>query len=389
MKYRKLKPYINWSIFILIIGFLVKTLFFQKKETVIEFQTEIVRNEKLVQEVSATGTINPIELLEVGTQVSGIISHVYVDFNDKVKKGQVIATMDTKMLSANIKESQANLNKIKIPLEFSKTQLERIKELYKKEAVSLLELENAQNTFDNNQAQFDAAKAALERTKVNLAYSTIISPIDGIVISREVEVGQTVAASFSTPRLFTIANDMTKMKIEANVDEADIGQVKKGQTVTFTVDTYQDLEFTGIVEQVQLNPIITSNVVTYNVIVLFENPDLKLIPGMTATLLIKINESDQMNTVPNSAFTFQIDSTLKQTLLKKGFSIEEAASTEEKNIWIKNKKTIKQIQGEVLFTDGLRSGIKGDIKTLDTLITGIELGNGNKKGNILNRGNDE
>jgi len=387
MKLRKLRPYLIWSVVLLVIGFLIKIMFFPNLESFIEIQTEEIKKEKLIQEVSATGTINPIEMVEVGTQVSGIISEIFVDFNDKVSKGQIIAKMDMQKLLASIKESKANLEQIEIVLNQSKLKQDQAKEFYSIEAISLIDYENAQNTYENNKALYNIAKLRLERDQVNLSFATIVSPIDGIIISRDIEVGQTVAASFSTPRLFTIANDLSKMKIEASVDEADIGQVKKGQTVTFSVDTYIEEKYSGIIEQVQLNPVISSNVVTYNVIVLIDNTELKLIPGMTATLLIKTNESDEMNTIPNAAFSFGIDSLIKETLIEKGYSIKPIDS-EEKTIWLKKENTLQEVNVTAHFTDGLRSAVTGDFEENDILITDIEISDGQEGSSFFNGNNN-
>ncbi len=257
--------------------------------------------------VTTTGTLNPVTLVQVGTQVSGTIAKIYVDFNDVVKKGQIIAQLDSTFLAAQVKDAEAQVERARAQVNQAQRDLSRIKELYSKNLVSQADYDQALTNYETALAQLKSAEAQLERAKVNLKYSTIYSPIDGIVISRNVDVGQTVAASLQAPTLFTIANDLRKMRVEANVDEADIGKVKPGQTVFFTVDAYPDETFIGKVSQVRLQPINVQNVINYTVIIDVENKDLKLKPGMTANVKILIDKRENVLRIPNQALRFKPD----------------------------------------------------------------------------------
>lgn len=257
--------------------------------------------------VTTTGTLNPVTLVQVGTQVSGTIAKIYVDFNDIVKKGQILAQIDSTFLSAQVRDAEAQVERAKAQVNQTKRDLDRIKELYAKNLVSQADYDQALTNYEVALAQLKSAEAQLERARVNLKYSTIYSPIDGIVISRNVDVGQTVAASLQAPTLFTIANDLKKMRVEANVDESDIGKVKPGQTVFFTVDAYPEETFIGKVAQVRLQPINVQNVINYTVIIDVENKDLKLRPGMTANVKILIDKRENALRIPNQSLRFKPD----------------------------------------------------------------------------------
>ncbi len=254
--------------------------------------------------ISATGTLEPVDQVEVGTQVSGDIAEIFVDFNSKVKKGQVIAELDKSKLQSTLNQAEIALHSAEIDFQYKANTYQRILALSQSNSASAVDLEQAEYNMN-------AAKYALERSqndvaqaKLNLSYATIKSPIDGVVLKRAVDVGQTVAASMSTPTLFVIAKDLKQMKVMADVDEADIGSVKKGQKVTFTVDAFQNETFTGKVQEVRLNPTTTSNVVTYTVVINAKNPKLKLLPGMTATCTIVTREVENALTVPVKALKF-------------------------------------------------------------------------------------
>ena len=254
--------------------------------------------------ISATGTLEPVDQVEVGTQVSGDIAKIYVDFNSNVKKGQVIAELDKSKLQSTLDQVEITLHSAEIDYQYKTNTYQRILALSQSNSASAVDLEQAEYNMN-------AAKYALERSqndvaqaKLNLSYATIKSPIDGVVLKRAVDVGQTVAASMSTPTLFVIAKDLKQMKVMADVDEADIGSVKKGQKVTFTVDAFQNETFTGKVQEVRLSPTTTSNVVTYTVVINAKNPKLKLLPGMTATCTIVTKEVKNALTIPVKALKF-------------------------------------------------------------------------------------
>ena len=268
--------------------------------------------------VSATGTLNPIKTVLVGSQVSGTIQHLYADFNDQVKQGQVIARIEPAIFVAKRAEAQANLenanaarDKAWIEVQEAKREYDRQSDLYKKKLVAETVLDAANFAYQAAQAEHKVkiasvaqSQAALEREQVNLDYTTIYAPIDGVVISRDVDVGQTVAASLQAPTLFTIANDLTRMQVEADVDEAFIGQVQKDQPVSFTVFAYPRRKFSGSVEQVRLQPTVEAGVVKYNCIIHVDNTDLALKPGMTATVSIEVAHQENVLTAPNAALRY-------------------------------------------------------------------------------------
>ncbi|MDD2524998.1 MAG: efflux RND transporter periplasmic adaptor subunit [Bacteroidales bacterium] len=269
----------------------------------------VVKTEKIVKGdisniVTATGSVEAITQVEVGTQVSGIIDKIYVDFNSVVKKGQLIAELDKELLLSELSSVNADMSSAKTEYEYQKKNFERTEQLYKKELVSETDYETANYTYQKAKNAYEKSKFNVEKAKRNLSYAMIKSPIDGVVISRAVDEGQTVAASYSTPTLFTIANDLSKMQVVANVDEADLGEVKEGQRVSFTVDAYPNDVFEGVVTQVRLQATTTSNVVTYEVIVNAPNPDLKLKPGLTANISIFTTEKKGILLVPAKAFRF-------------------------------------------------------------------------------------
>ena len=283
------------------------------KELVI--RTHVVGEYTVENTVTATGTIEPVETVEVGTQVSGKVEKIYVDYNDVVKKGQLMAELDKQTLNQSLSRAKASLTSAESQLNYAKLTYERTKQLYEANAATLAAYQEAQNSYTQAQMSKRNAQAAYDQARVDLAYAEIYSPIDGIVLDRAVEVGQTVAASFSTPTLFTLANDLTKMQVEADVDETDIGQVKVGQRVTFTVDAYMDDVFDGTVNQIRMKPTTTSNVVTYTVIIDAPNPEQKLFPGMTASVTIVTEEQTGL-AVPAEAFNFTPDEQVLKAMRK-------------------------------------------------------------------------
>ncbi len=254
--------------------------------------------------ISATGTLEPVDQVEVGTQVSGDIAKIYVDFNSKVKKGQVIAELDKSKLKATLTQAEIAYRSAENDYKYKESTYNRVKKLSESNAASAVELETAEYNMNSAKLSAERSKNEVSQARLNLSYATIKSPIDGVVLKRAVEVGQTVAASMSTPTLFVIAKDLSQMKVMAAVDEADIGQVKQEQRVTFTVDAFQGETFNGSVQEVRLNPTTTSNVVTYTVVITAENPDQKLLPGMTATCTIVTQEVKDAIAIPVKALKF-------------------------------------------------------------------------------------
>jgi HlyD family secretion protein len=275
-----------------------------RKNQAYTFETSEVKKGSIVNVVTPTGTLQAITSVQVGTQVSGIVKKLYVDFNSHVKKGQVLAELDKVALKSSEDQAMASLDQAKAEMEYQTSNYNRTKALFDKALVAQSDYDLAKYNYEQATASLKTAQANYDRAVVNLGYATIYSPIDGVVTNRAVEEGQTVASSFSTPEIFTIAQDLTQMKVEANVDESDIGQVKVGQRVEFTVNAYPDEKFEGTVSQIRLKPTTTSSVVTYTVIINAPNPDLKLLPGLTADINIYVEEVDDVLTVPYKAVKF-------------------------------------------------------------------------------------
>lgn len=291
--------------------------------------------------VMATGTVEPVTEVEVGTQVSGIIDRLYVDYNDPVKAGQLIAEMDKVTLQAELEQSEAELASCKNEYEYQTKSYARTRTLHEKELVSDAEYDEAFYLYEKARNAYEQAQAAIVKVKRNLGYATITSPIDGIVISRSVEEGQTVAASFETPTLFTIAHDLTQMQVVADVDEADIGQVRDGQRVEFTVDAYPDDTFEGTVQQVRIEATTESSVVTYEVVISAYNPDLKLKPGLTANVTIYTLEKEQALAVPTRALRFVPDGELLGEL---GMTLATNSATDSagsREVWVIDGTTLR------------------------------------------------
>lgn len=309
--------------------------FLRNKDAEPRYRTERVARGDIVMTVTATGTVNPVTTVLVGTQVSGTIKNIYVDFNSPVKKGQLIAQIDPASFLAQVAQARANLYAAKANLEKSEATLvdakrtwERNSELFAKNLIARSELDAADTNYETAKASVSAARsqiaqteAAFEFAETNLRYTRIISPVDGVVISRNVDVGQTVAASFQTPTLFTIAQDLTKMQIDTNVDEADIGKVQVAQEVEFSVDAYPEVVFHGKVWQIRNAPITVQNVVTYDVVLQVDNPALKLKPGMTANVSIIIATKKNVLKIPNAALRFRLDQKEKKTAEQQGAGV--------------------------------------------------------------------
>jgi HlyD family secretion protein len=292
-----------------------------------QYRTAKVERGEILDSITATGNINAVTTVSVGSQISGTIQQIFVDYNSRVRKGQVIAQIDPRLLESALVQSRANLENAKATLEKAQVGIIDTERTYRRNAELIKDGFVAQSDVDTSQAAYDQALAqkrsaeaalkqaegALQVAQTNLEYATIRSPVDGIVISRNVDVGQTVAASFQTPTLFSIAQDLTKMQIDTNVDESDIGRATSGQTATFTVDAYPEKNFTGKVEQVRNAPIVTQNVVTYNVVVRVDNRDLLLKPGMTANVTIQVRKFEDALRIPNAALRFRPSDTPKET----------------------------------------------------------------------------
>ena len=269
------------------------------------YKLQAVEQGEIVQTVSANGTLNPVVLVNVGTQVSGTVTKLYVDFNDKVEKGQPLLELDRSLLAAQARQSSANIGNIAATLELARANEARMQSLFEQEYVSRQELDQAVQARKSAQAQLTQAKAAADKDQVNLNYTIIRSPVSGIVVDRVVDLGQTVAASLQTPTLIKIAQDLSEMRIDSSFAEADIGKIKEGQKVRFTVDAFPNKSFAGEVQQIRMNATVQQNVVTYNVRVSLQNPDQILLPGMTAYVNIGVARRDDALLVPNAALRFK------------------------------------------------------------------------------------
>ena len=336
-----------------------------KKEEDINFKEEKVALKTLQNSVTATGTIEAVTSVTVGTQVSGIVNKLYVDYNSQVKKGQVIAELDKTNLLSELNTAKANLASAQSSLNYQAANMERYKTLYKKGLVSADEYENALLTYRQAKEQVASSKENVQRAQTNLGYATITSPIDGTVISKSVEEGQTVAASFNTPELFTIAKDLTNMQVIANVDEADIGGVKEGNRVTFTVDAYPDDTFEGTVKQVRLEATTNNNVVTYEVVISAPNADLKLKPGLTANVTIYTQERSGVLAVANKALRF---TPTKETV---GKDMKIVDCKGKNKVWTLNGNTLTAHPVTIGQSDGINTEITKGLKQDDKIVTEI------------------
>lgn len=313
----KKKVFIIIAIIILLIAAMLIFKPFGKKSPGYTFETVKAEKGKIANVVTATGTIEAVTSVDIGTQVSGIIDKVYVDFNDNVKQGDLLAVIDKKQLQAQLDQSDATLDQAKAQLTYQEATFNRLKALFEKQLIAQSDYDQGLYNYQNAKASVKNATSAYERNRVNLNYSEIYSPIDGVVLNRAIEEGQTVAASFNTPTLFTIVNDLTQMEVETSVSEADIGLVRKDQRVEFTVDAYPDKKFEGKVAEVRLQPTTTNNVVTYSVILSAPNPEKKLMPGMTASATIYVEEKDSTLMISGKATRFTPDLAYMQKQMEK------------------------------------------------------------------------
>lgn len=336
-----------------------------KEKEEINFKQEKVSLQTLQNSVTATGTIEAVTSVTVGTQVSGIVNKLYVDYNSQVKKGQVIAELDKTNLLSELNTAKANMASAQSQLNYQNANMKRYQTLYQKGLVSADDYENALLTYRQAKEQVATAKEQVQRAQTNLGYATITSPIDGTVISKSVEEGQTVAASFNTPELFTIAKDLTNMQVVADVDEADIGAVKEGDRVTFTVDAYPDDTFEGTVKQVRLQATTTNNVVTYEVVISAQNADLKLKPGLTANVTIYTQERTGVLAVANKALRF---TPTKETV---GKDMKIVDCKGKNKVWTLDDKTLTAHPVSIGQTDGMHTEIIKGLKAGQQIVTEI------------------
>lgn len=344
-----------------------------KKEEKITFDTAAVAPANIMNSITATGTIEPVTSVTVGTQVSGIVSKLFVDYNSVVKKGQVIAELDKTNLMSQLNTAKTQLATAQSQLNYQTANYKRYKTLFEKGLVAADDFDNAKLSYTQAKEQVASAKEEVQRAQTNLGYATITSPIDGVVLSKSVEEGQTVAASFSTPELFTIAQDLTNMQVVADVDEADIGDVKEGERVSFTVDAYPDDTFEGEVKQVRQEATTTNNVVTYEVVISAPNADLKLKPGLTANVTIYTAERKGVLSVPSKALRFTPQ---KETVGK--MNIVDVANAKNK-VWTIEGNSIVAHKVNIGMTDGTNTQIVGGIAEGTKVITGLNVMGGEEE----------
>lgn len=344
-----------------------------KKEEKITFDTATVAPANIMNSITATGTIEPVTSVTVGTQVSGIVSKLFVDYNSVVKKGQVIAELDKTNLMSQLNTAKTQLATAQSQLNYQTANYKRYKTLFEKGLVAADDFDNAKLSYTQAKEQVASAKEEVQRAQTNLGYATITSPIDGVVLSKSVEEGQTVAASFSTPELFTIAQDLTNMQVVADVDEADIGDVKEGERVTFTVDAYPDDTFEGEVKQVRQEATTTNNVVTYEVVISAPNADLKLKPGLTANVTIYTAERKGVLSVPSKALRFTPQ---KETVGK--MKIVDVANAKNK-VWTIEGNSIVAHKVNIGMTDGTNTQIVGGIAEGTKVVTGLNVMGGEEE----------
>lgn len=335
----------------------------------VKYDTAKVQQADIANSVTATGTIEPVTSITVGTQVSGIVNKLYVDYNTVVKKGQVIAELDKTNLMSELNTAKANLASAQSELNYQSANFSRYSTLYKKGLVSANDYENALLSYRKAKDAVASSRESVQKSQTNLGYATITSPIDGVVLSKAVEEGQTVAASFSTPTLFTIAKDLTNMRVIANVDEADIGNVKTGERVSFTVDAYPDDTFSGSVTQVRQEATTTNNVVTYQVVISAPNKNLKLKPGLTANVTIYTLEKQGVLSVASKALRF----VPTKELVGKNEKIVDCAG--KNKVWTHENRVFKAHAVEIGITDGTNTEILSGIETGSTVVTDINVTN--------------
>ncbi len=352
-------------ILVVVIAVAVWLLSGGKKEEKINFKQEKVATHTLQNSITATGTIEAVTSVTVGTQVSGIVNKLYVDYNSVVKKGQVIAELDKTNLISELNTAKANLASTESNLSYQSANMKRYQTLYKKGLVSADEYENALLAYRQAKEQVASSRENVQRAQTNLGYATITSPIDGTVISKSVEEGQTVAASFNTPELFTIAKDLKNMQVIANVDEADIGGVAVGNRVNFTVDAYPDDTFEGVVKQVRLEATTTNNVVTYEVVISAPNADLKLKPGLTANVTIFTKEQANILSVANKALRF---TPTKETV---GKDMKIVDCKGKNKVWTLNGNTLTAHSVNIGQSDAMHTQIISGIKAGQSVVTEI------------------
>lgn len=412
MKRINKKYLIYGSVFISLSVVLYLFIYFKGGEPEYVFSTTKVERTSINNTITATGTLEATNTVVVGTQVSGVIQKLYVDFNSAVRKGQLIAELDKSTLQSSLENAEADVEKAKASFEYQELNLARNKVLFDKELLAKSEYDLIIFNYKTSKAEVKSAKANLSRAERNVSYASIYSPIDGVVLNRAVEEGQTVAASMNTPELFTITNDLSTMKVEANIDEADIGQLKGGQRAEFNVDAFPELTFKGNVTEIRLQPNSTSNVITYTTIITVSNPDLKLKPGMTASITIYIEEANDVLIVKEKATSFTPDQQLLNDYMSSLSENETKSQTDRpykdgerklasqprekpelddthKLVWVKEDALIRPVVIEVGVDDGSNIEIIAGLEEGSIVVTSFELTEKSKLSSKQNKDNEK
>lgn len=359
------KYWIIGTVLFVVVAAVVVFFIIKGKKVDVDVRTASVESGSLMMTVTATGYIQPVLKVDVGTQVSGIVERLYVDFNSEVKKGELLAQLDKSTLKEKVAQGESQYADAQSNYRLAKLNYDRTKILYNSDAATLSAFEEVENRLNTAKNAITNARANLSQSKVNLSYADIYSPISGRILSRDVDEGQTVAASFNTPTLFTIAHDMTKMQVEADVDEADIGQIIIGQTVDFSVDTYPGEKFKGTVNQIRLNPTVVSNVVTYKVIIEAPNPDERLFPGMTANVTITTKSADGL-LIPTEALYCKPDMELMSD-----YEVTSERSGNLEQVYFIHGDSVECRSVIVGANDGVKSMVLGGLKEGDTVLLSV------------------
>ena len=350
----------------------------KKPEDLYRLQTVVTGD--IEQNVTANGTINPVTLVNVGTQVSGRVKKIYADYNDQVKKGQILLELEDELFKAQIAQSLGNVKNNEASIELARANETRMRSLFEKEYVSKQELDQSVQALKSAEAQLSTTKAQLKRDQTNYGYSIIKSPVAGVIVDRVVDVGQTVAASLQTPTLFKIAQDLSKMQIDTSFAEADIGRIQVGQVAKFNVDAFPNTNFEGVVKQIRLNPTNTANVVTYNIVVSVDNPDQKLLPGMTAYVNITFAKHDNVLLVPNAALRYRPKNEETMMALKKEDKKVDKPKAEDDGlargkVYILKDNKPQMVRVKTSITNGkFTEIISSELKANDLVITGDMMG---------------
>lgn len=364
----KKKKVIIWTIVIAVICFLLWFTVIRKEEQKVIFETAFPATGDISEKVTATGTVQIVDTVAVGTQVSGIVKAIHVDYNSVVKKGQLLAEIDPTLLQAQADQIKGNLASAQSNVTYQKSNFNRQKQLFETGAISRADYDNASNTYNAAVANLSSIQAQLRSADQNLKYTRIYSPIDGIVLSRSVSTGQTVAASFSTPTLFVLAKDISKMVVYASVDEADISKVAVGQKAAFTVDAYLDDVFNGTVSELRLQPTISSNVVTYSTLINVDNTAQKLKPGMTATISVMSKEAQHTLLIPVKATKYTPAPGLDKKFKIEPLKEEPGESSTVASVWVKDGNTLRQKKIKTGINDNTHIEVLGGLTQTDTLI---------------------